>query len=1055
MKSINSTVQSLFLIWAFCFLQVAEISGQTSDLFRFKQYSTSDGLSHNVGFEILQTSDGFIWVGTDNGMSRFDGFTFRNFGEEQGLQNPFVVALDEAVDGKIHLGTYGDAHHIMNGDTITQSKNDSPSSSIQLDVLSNGTIVIDGGKVGESELYIKTIENANFVKLHFFKEGDSIGYFFTKSSEFIKFAHFSIKQKDHEKIMVPATKEDGIQIYAYCVTQEDHLWLSTNWGTFRFPFRQSSNSTPVYLTIHDKEVMDVAVNYIYPKEPKLSNQNFYGIAEGPFGNLWFGGKGVLAMLPKDGGEVRFYRQNLPQQYISRFAVSQTGRIFFATSNNIIAAQKADLYSYDLESGNLNHLNSLLNLQSALSFLFVDREDNLWVSTHGGGLYCLFPQKIANYTIEDGLTNSFVQKFVETPDGSIWACTQSGLNIFRNNSWKPYSWLQTQDFASSGLAVNKHGKVAISGSEAGRFFTLSQDTPPMEVPPEKFSEFWDENEHFLPEQRLGVQRFDISSKQKRINDFPIKNDVLKELLRKVPDMTSYANPVCFAFSNDTIWMGIRSHGLYKIINDSIEHYTKANGLPSNWINELKIASNGTLWIGTKGGISLYEKGNFRNFTVANGLLSNWCQTLHFDHRGVLWIGTPRGLHYLQDGQIHAINSRQGLVTDEINDVFEDSYNRLWIGTTQGISVIDNRKPQTMDAPPDIFLEKVELNGQEAIGEQLQDVSSSAQLGIYFSCIAFQNPLDISFQYRFRADDQWITTKNRSVILQSLEEGRYFFEVRAKKLNSAWGQPKKISWEVHPPWWATKRFGLLGGLSLGLLIAIIPFIVARSKQRKKIEEVQMQNTLSRLELKALQAQMNPHFIFNAMNAIMHFILNEDKLQANLYLSKFAKLMRLFLDASKSNYIVLNDELEMLQLYIDLEMLRFKDRFDFKLEVDSSINLDSIEIPSMVLQPLIENAINHGLANKKEKGTLLLRLNKNESSEWFTFLVEDNGVGRAAAARIRKESLKKYKSHAKNIIESSIQILNSTFSEHIHIETIDLIDDKGKAAGTQVELRVLIQH
>ncbi len=1051
MKAIRLVVQSILYISLSYFLYLNASNGQKSDLFQFKHYTTSDGLSHNVGFEILQTSDGYIWVGTDYGMSRFDGFSFRNFGEENGLQNPFVVALDEAVDGTVHLGTYGGGHHFMEGDTIIKLENESPSSSIQLDVLRNGTIVIDGGKIGDSELYMKTVEDAKFVKLHFFQEGDSIGYFYSESNEFEKYKHFNLEQKNGKKNIVSNSRKERMQIYAYCVTREDQLWLSTNWGVFQFPFGELKDSA--YLINDDKVKKKISVNYIFSNEARLSEQIFYSVAEDPLGNLWFGGEGILAKRTKDEGKIQFYNKNLPQQYISRFAVSPTGRIFFATSNSILAAQKADLYCYDLNSGNLNHLNPLLNLQSALSFLYIDREDNLWVSTHGGGLYCLFPQKITNYTIEDGLTNSFVQNFVETPDGSIWASTQSGINIYRENAWKPYSWFQTQDFASCGLSVNKNGDVAISGIEDSQFFTLSHDSPPSEVRLENFSEFWEEEKDFLPEQRLVIQRVDITSKNKRINNILIKNDVLKELLNEVPEITSFANPVCFAFSNDTIWMGIRSYGLFKIFDDKIVRYTKANGLPSIWINDLEMEQDGTLWIGTKEGISHFDKGLFRSITVADGLLSNWCQTLHFDHRGVLWIGTPRGLHYLQDGQIHAINSRQGLVTDEVNDVFEDSYKRLWIGTTQGISVFDNSRPQTKDLPPEIFLEKVELNGQRASKAELLNVSSSAQLGIFFSSIAFQNPLDISFQYRFNTDNQWITTKNRSIILQNLEEGRYSFEVRAKKLNSDWGASKKISWEVHPPWWATKRFGLLGGLSLGLLIAIIPFFVVRSKQRKKIEEAQMQNKLSRLELKALQAQMNPHFIFNAMNAIMHFILNENKLQANLYLSKFAKLMRLFLDASKSNYIVLDNELEMLQLYIDLEMLRFKNRFDFKLEVDSSIKLESIEIPSMILQPIIENAINHGLANKKGKGSLLLKLEKNESNDRLTLIVEDNGVGREAAARIRKESLKQYKSHASNIIESRIQILNATFSEHIQVKTIDLTDDNGNAEGTRVELIILL--
>jgi PAS domain S-box-containing protein len=207
---------------------------------------------------------------------------------------------------------------------------------------------------------------------------------------------------------------------------------------------------------------------------------------------------------------------------------------------------------------------------------------------------------------------------------------------------------------------------------------------------------------------------------------------------------------------------------------------------------------------------------------------------------------------------------------------------------------------------------------------------------------------------------------------------------------------------------------------------------------------------LELRALQMQMNPHFIFNALNSIQSYILNQDTLTANLYLSKFSRLIRLFLDSSLSKFIPLSEELDLLTLYIELEKIRFENKFDFQILVEDSIN-KNIEIPTMILQPFIENAINHGLRYKKQKGLLTIRFYKEHS--YLICTIEDDGVGRKNAERIKGKSSKGYKSQGLKITTERLITYNKINDANIVFSIQDKIEnskDPNEEVGTLIEIR-----
>jgi tetratricopeptide (TPR) repeat protein/two-component sensor histidine kinase len=245
---------------------------------------------------------------------------------------------------------------------------------------------------------------------------------------------------------------------------------------------------------------------------------------------------------------------------------------------------------------------------------------------------------------------------------------------------------------------------------------------------------------------------------------------------------------------------------------------------------------------------------------------------------------------------------------------------------------------------------------------------------------------------------------------------------------------------------KRWILIVSLVIILLLLLFFYQFRMSQQRKMDNEKhKLMHQLSEMKIEALRAQMNPHFIFNALNSINRYIIRSDKETASDYLVKFSKLMRLILENSKTSSVPLSNELEALRLYVELEMLRFDHKFDFVLEVDPQIDLSGTGIPPLIFQPYVENSIWHGLLNKEGKGTVSVKITK-EGVQKLRCVIEDNGVGRARAAELRSVTHGSRKSFGTQITRDRIQLLEG---DDNRMAIVDLFDDQQQPAGTRVEL------
>lgn len=228
--------------------------------------------------------------------------------------------------------------------------------------------------------------------------------------------------------------------------------------------------------------------------------------------------------------------------------------------------------------------------------------------------------------------------------------------------------------------------------------------------------------------------------------------------------------------------------------------------------------------------------------------------------------------------------------------------------------------------------------------------------------------------------------------------------------------------------------------------------RINAQHKLNEVQQR--MRDMEMQALRAQMNPHFIFNCLNSINRYIIKSDQATASLYLTRFAKLIRLILDNSNSKNVILGNELEALKLYIEMESLRFEQKFTYHIEVDPHVNTDSIEVPPLIIQPYVENAIWHGLLHKKEAGHLSIRVSVKHGN-LLECIIEDNGVGREKAREMKSKTATTRKSLGMKLTESRLSLLNSHATTHATVQIEDLVETPGVAMGTKVILNIPIEN
>jgi len=441
------------------------------------------------------------------------------------------------------------------------------------------------------------------------------------------------------------------------------------------------------------------------------------------------------------------------------------------------------------------------------------------------------------------------------------------------------------------------------------------------------------------------------------------------------------------------------------------------------------------------------------SLAQGLPSLQIKDIFCDNDSVLWIGTTQGLtkatlNHTGSWDIQNITIWDGLPSTEVHKI-ERQGAFLWLATANGMASFIPEKLDQRHVDPTTAIERLVINDRDTLmpGDGILQLKPDQHtLNIYYKAVHFSGHDQLEYEYRLPGkDSSWITTHNLSVRLPDLAPGPHVFEVRARTgPGLPYGEIARIQFTRAPYFYETWYFFLIVAFIALLVLAGIIWIVTRQIEKRtrfKTDYLWMQQ-------KALRLQMNPHFIFNSLNSVQHFILNKEEEAAGIYLSSFAKLMRRVLENSMHNLISLEEELETIRLYLQLEKVRFEDKFDFRITVDPDLQANEVMIPPMLIQPFLENAIRHGLANKPTKGILTLQF--SHSGRMMRIILEDDGIGMKAAAEINARRQGHRSSGMKNI-EERIEMLNRLLDHTIRLQITDIAEITPGKTGTRVELYV----
>ena len=319
-----------------------------------------------------------------------------------------------------------------------------------------------------------------------------------------------------------------------------------------------------------------------------------------------------------------------------------------------------------------------------------------------------------------------------------------------------------------------------------------------------------------------------------------------------------------------------------------------------------------------------------------------------------------------------------------------------------------------------------------GDDTLAIDQDAQL-FRLNLINFNGSGDVMYWYSIDGES-WKRNLSGEVFIANLKPGVYH-KILCKAQDDIWQTDTEVLYVYRIPfWYQTKNwivaFWVLGVLLVcGLVFAIVLLtrsVVARNNEKKQ--------QMTDLQLRAIYSQINPHFIFNSLASALYFIDKKKFDDAYDHVSKFSKLLRAYLKSSQERFVVLADEIKMLRNYIELQQTRFEEKFDYTIKIDKKIPAQSILIPSLLLQPLVENAINHGLFHLVDKGKLNIRFSQDDSSDELICTIEDNGVGRQKAEEIKKDSTDRKESYGTQLTEKLMEIFKNYEQMNVSMQYID---------------------
>lgn len=969
------------------------------------QLTDRDGLPSMEVYDLYQDAKGYIWIATDAGLCRYNGQTIKNYSHFK-QKGTSASRISEDKEGRIWFQNFNGQLFFVEEDTLQLFK-------------------------------IPSLESFHTYFVHEQDTVQNILWIATKDSLY----KYDWSSNAYEVTAVPThantvNKVTDIQYWSpdrlLFINNEQELWSKDSnqekiWGKgerdiWRLAFPYHLDTIIIYST--NTIYLDaISVVTQFREQAKLAEikAQIYRVFVDKDKNIWAGtSEGIYFWAKKSDGRFAQPKIFFRQEQVSSFCQDREGNYWFGTlRNGVFVIPNLDMQYYDTQNSAL--LNGQINKIQKVN------EDYLLLGLSNG--------TVARVPTKN--TDQMVHYISNAPSNNVTGLLYDSYRkqvLFFARRLFVFDWDDLENYEDYSPHLGFHQ--AIIYKENNLILGTNSGTSWLRLYP-----------------KIG--------KDSVLQEGLEKKYIIDEEIHRIENKTYYrywlrrqrVNAIWADYTADNkFWVGY-DDSLFYYVDGKTFSVLIDNKEP---INTLDICQDkkGTIWVGTvnNGIYGIVDNRVQYHYTLKDGLPSNLCRTLTADGQK-LWVGTNKGIFSLdlETNQVGLYNQLDGLVSEEIRDV-EIANGRVWAATTRGLISFDKELSATNLTPPSIFLKAIEVNNityplQSSLALNYQQTN----LKFHFEGLAFRARGNSIYEYRLLGlDSLWIEQPSHSSFVQfeRLGAGKYKLEIRIKNEDGiACIQPVQLSFRIAQPYWQTWWFQ---GLSY-LIVVVVIIALARWRYQIIQKRQNQSNTVNQLRMQALQSQMNPHFVFNAMSAIQGYWMQKQPKVALRYHAKFAKLMRLIFDYAKELTIDLDAELDFLEVYIALEQMRFEDRIEVIFEVEEALKVQTISIPPLLIQPIVENSFKHGFLHKKGKGKLLINLKKD--GNYLYCIIEDNGAGTAVAEERKTIEHSNWDRRSSTIVvKERLDLLNQMHGNnlrHLTFNMTDLTNEQGEAVGTRTEL------
>lgn len=1002
--------------------------------------SMEQGLTDASVTSIVQDPYGFIWIGTVNGLNRFDAYHIKRYyaNATNGLLSNYISSLYTDSKGTLWVGS------------------------------NKGLMVFDFHKNRFLKIESPVFENNSTVYCY---EEDRVGNMYVGTASGLYF------WKRAENTWINLSEQycnaGDIALVKGLLLHNDERTLLVS--TAKKGFYKVDLSTQTIQTLHFKlGVFDECCLYTNKLLPLNDSLVLCGSLS--LGMLKLNLNTNTFSWPVKGGALNG-NAHMMYNTVPEIVKDRSGHFWIAShyhglcryfpdqdSTGIYAVQPPGQFNFNARS---------------IQALYEDRQGNLWVGTNGSGIYRFIPtlRSVSYFRQNDkdksalpALGNVVAISAIDT--STLLIGMKNGMSLFDkktdffthmpgNTHYKENKILE---YAT--CAVKKGDDLWIGTSRlgfmrynlaTGALKILTRFSAPQPVYADGVTKILD-----LGNDRLCLLNFNTITlfNTRTFANTSIANDTVSPLYR----LTDIADIYLGTTLNELwIFCADGSMYLYRFDIGTLTDRTPAfGGLTRAPIIYKAVVDQQrqVLWCATNYGVMLIENDQVKKIYTIHGQKDEYAEIRNLLLTGnYLWITNGRAVARIDlnsDEQL-ILGQQEGFIDLKLypHSFIRSPWNTLLIGSNDGFFEIFPEQLDKTAALP-AFLTSFSVHGKPYQNNSSIFLMDTIQLSYKQNFFSFDvssfdyaSAGDIEYAYMLEGfDKEWniLPKGQRSGSYTNVPGGTYRLKLISRCGNGEWNSSGKdtvliISKPYYQQTWFLLLLGLLTSAFLYILYKRRIYVIKQKEKRRRDYEIR----LNELENSALRTQMNPHFIFNSLNTINALINAQQNDRANKYLGKFSRLIRLILDYSRAKRITLQEELELVALYIELEQLRFSHKFDYKLNLPKDISADLLEIPPMIVQPFVENAILHGLLPLQDAG--LLEINISVSEQLLEITVRDNGMGREQSAKNRQHSYPGHKSHGTDITIKRIELFNQEHGCDSGVRILDMKSDTGQATGTKV--------